>query len=374
MKIGINGYEAIIPRFGFDPDTGLPIRVGSAEVCFELLKELEKLDKKNEYKIFLPGNPTSDLPKERKNWSYEMVPSKRLWTLFSLRKAVNRVQLDLFFNPTHYSPLFLNCPQVIAVLDISYKYFPGLFEKKDLYKLKLWGGMSLRSAKGIITISNSSKDDIIKEYRIPAERISVVHLGIRDISASKMTKEELFKKYSVDSPYLLFVGTIQPRKNIKRLIEAFTLLANDSLELVIVGKKGWNYEDILAFPKKLGVEGRVIFLHSVADSELPLFYKNAEVFVLPSLYEGFGLPVLEAMKYGCPVITSNVSSLPEAGGDAAEYIDPESSGDIASKIEKVLNDKKLRDRMIEKGREQVKKFSWEKAANEVVDVFDRFAK
>ena len=148
----------------------------------------------------------------------------------------------------------------------------------------------------------------------------------------------------------------------------FHAKAPRSLELIIVGKKGWLYEEILEAPKKFKIEDKVKFLDFVPDEDLPLLYKNALCFVLPSLYEGFGLPVLEAMKYGCPVITSNVSSLPEAGGDAALYVDPKSIDDIASKIKLLIADKKLRQELIRKGYEQVKKFSWEKTARETLRV------
>src|SRR3989344_1354014 len=130
------------------------------------------------------------------------------------------------------------------------------------------------------------------------------------------------------------------------------------------------WEDILEAPKKFEVEEKVKFLHTVSDDELPNFYKNAICFVLPSLYEGFGLPVLEAMKYGCPVIISNVSSLPEAGGDAVLYVNPQDSNDIKEKIEKVLSDKNLREQMIKKGYEQIKKFSWKKTAQETLKVLE----
>ncbi len=373
MKIGINGYEAVVPRFGFDED-GLPNRVGSSEVCFQLLCQLYKVDQKNNYTVYLPFAPTSDLPQETQRWQYKIIPSKRLWTLFALQKSVKKDSLDLFFNPTHYSPFFLNCPQIITILDVSYKYFPELFKKKDLYKLSLWGKYSVKSASKILTISEHSKDDIIKEYGVSPSKIAVLHVGIKDEVVSKMTKEEFSKKYKVNSPYVLFVGTIQPRKNIKKLIEAFSKVAdkNKDVNLIIVGKKGWMYEEILESDKEFGVENRVLFLHDVSNDELPYFYKNAECFVLPSLYEGFGLPVLEAMKYGCPVVTSNVSSLPEAGGEAALYVNPNDASDIFEKIDKVLNDKSLREKMIKKGHDQVKKFSWEKAAKEVIEVFDEY--
>lgn len=373
MNIGINGYEAVIPRFGYDQETGLPNRVGSGEVCFQWLKELAKIDKKNLYKIFIPVPPTNDMPEESDNWKYEIVRSKRLWTILGLSKKLRREKtLDVFFTPTHYSPFFAPCPQVISILDVSYKHFPGLFNRKDLYQLALWGRYSVKKAAKIITISQSSKDDIIQEYGVASSKVTVAHLGVKESLTSPMKDTDLLEKYSVSTPYVLFVGTIQPRKNVKRLIQAFAevVVKNPELRLVIIGKKGWQYEEILSEPGKLGITDKVIFLHDVSDSELASFYKNAEVFVLPSLYEGFGLPVLEAMKYKCPVITSNVSSLPEAGGDAALYVNPEETKDIAEKMEEVLSDKNLREKMVKKGEEQVKKFSWEKSAKEVLQVLE----
>lgn len=370
MRIGINGYEAVVPRFGFDKNTGLPNRVGSAEVCFELLVELEKLDKKNEYTIYLPVEPTKDMPQERENWRYSVIPARRFWTLLKLPKTVRRDRPDVFFSPTHYAPPFIRCPEIISILDVSYKHFPEMFKKKDLYKLSLWGKYSVKKARKIITISQNSKDDIIKEYRVRAQKVEVIHLGIKDFKESKMKKEEALGVYGINSAYVLFVGTLQPRKNVKRLIQSISLLKNKKVKLVIIGKKGWMYEQIMSTPEKFGIEGRVVFLHDVTDDVLPVFYKNAECFVLPSLYEGFGLPVLEAMHYSCPVITSNISSLPEAGGDAALYVNPEDVLDIAAKIDEVLESEKLRDRMIKLGHEQIKKFSWEKAAKETLKVLE----
>lgn len=371
MRIGINGFEAVIPRFGFEEKTNLPKRVGSSEFCFQLLKKINEIDKKNEYIIYLPQNPTNDMPKENKNWKYEIIPNTKLWTIFGLsKKLAKEKNLDLFFSPTHYVPIFLSCPQIISILDVSYKHFPDMFPKKDLLKLAIWGKFSIRNAEKIITISNSSRDDIINEYKVPKSKVEVVPLGIREIEISKMDKNEFIKKYNLSNPYVLFVGTLQPRKNIANLIEAFSKIENKNLDLVIVGRKGWDFENILAAPKKFNIEDKVKFLDNVTNEDLPLFYKNAEVFVLPSLYEGFGLPILEAMQYDCPVVTSKISSLPEAGGDAAIYFDPKNVADIAATIEKVINNKKLREDMIKKGKEQVKKFSWEKSAREVIKIFE----
>jgi glycosyltransferase involved in cell wall biosynthesis len=371
MKIGINGYEAVVPRFGFNSE-GIPNRVGSSEYCYQLLLSLNKIKDENGYFIYLPVNPSKDLPKESENWKYEVFTAKRLWTLLGLGSKLsgNPEKLSVFFSPTHYLPLKTEVPSVISILDVSYLHFPDLFNKKDLFQLKLWGKYSIKKARKIITISEASKNDIIKMYGVSEGKISVVYPAAKPKFEPKLTMKDLQKDFGISDNYILFVGTLQPRKNVEKLIEAFSKLENKDLQLVIIGKKGWQYEDILAAPKKFGVEGRVKFLHSVTDEQLPAFYKNAKMFILPSLYEGFGLPVIEAMQYGTPVITSNVSSLPEAGGDAALYVDPKDVGDIAGKMQKLLDDESLRAEMIGKGKRQAGKFSWEKTAAETLKVLE----
>lgn len=379
MKIAINGYEAVIPRFGFDPETKLPNRVGSGIYCYELLVSLSKIDGKNKYLIYLPENPTSDMPEESDNWKYKIIKVKKAWTLtaLSLELIKKRLSIDVFFSPTHYLPISFPANSVVTILDVSYLHFPDMFSRKDLYKLKFWGGFSIRKAKKIITISNSSKSDIIKKYGIREDKVEVIYPAIKNDTLnnnSELSMDEIQKKFGIDGKYILFVGTLQPRKNIVRLIEAFSMIVSENelrdLKLVIVGRRGWQFEEILAAPEKFGVEKNVKFLSEVGNADLPDLYKNAEIFVLPSLYEGFGLPVLEAMNYGTAVITSNISSLPEAGGDGALYIDPKNTKDIAEKMKKLLTDDKLRRELIEKGYRQIKKFSWEKTAKQALRVLE----
>ncbi len=328
----------------------------------------------------MKDEPLEDLPKVREGWSYRILKPGKLWTQWRLPLDlyIHKPRPDVFFSPTHYAPRFSPVPTVMSVMDLSYLYFPDLFKKSDLMQLQSWTAYSVKKAKRVLTISNSSRDDIIKEYGVESDKVTTIYPGIKDtlsLVPHVYGMNELESKYGISKKFVLFVGTLQPRKNIARLIEAFsTLKTQDAklkgLELVIVGKKGWLYEDILAAPQRLGVEDRVKFLEGVTDEELAIFYKNALCCVLPSLYEGFGLPVLEAMQHGCPVITSNVSSLPEAGGDAALYVDPENVTDIAEKIEKLVNDEKLRHELVEKGYRQVKKFSWEKTAKETLKVLE----
>jgi len=381
MTIGINGYEVVVPRFGYDSKTGLPRRVGSGEYCFELLLNLNKIDKKNNYIIYLPQNPTTDLPKESSNWHYKIVGPRKLWTLFglSLEFLLRRSKPDVFLSPTHYLSIFAPKRSLISILDISYLKFPELFQKSDLNQLTKWTKYSVKKAKGIFTISQASKDDIIKEYEVSGDRVVVTYPGIKSEYQNpksetnlkfKMKNPKLLKdKYGIDGEYILFVGTLQPRKNIVRLVEAFSKIKND-IQLVVVGKKGWMYEEILEAPKKFNVQNKVKFLDFVTDEDLPVFYKNAVCFTLCSLYEGFGLPVLEAMTYGCPVVISNISSLPEAGGDAALYVDPLNTEDIKKNLELIINNPELRKELIKKGYEQVKKFSWEKTARETLKTLE----
>jgi glycosyltransferase involved in cell wall biosynthesis len=375
MTIGINGYEAVVPRFGYDLKTGLPRRVGSGEYCFQLLVNLNKIDKKNNYLIYLPQNPTADLPKEAKNWHYKIVGPRKMWTLLglSLEFLLRRSKPDVFFSPTHYLPIIAPKKSAISILDVSYIHFPELFRPADLAQLTKWTKYSIGKASRVFTISQASKDDIIKEYKFPGYKIAVTYPGIKEETDNRgkmACMDELKSKYGIKKEFILFVGTLQPRKNVSRLIEAFSKLKED-VDLVVVGKKGWLYEEILDAPKRYKVEDKVKFLDSVTDEDLPAFYKNALCFILPSLYEGFGLPVLEAMKYGCPVITSNISSLPEAGGEAALYVNPQNVEDIKERLESIINDQELRLRLIEKGYEQVKKFSWEKTAKETLDVLTK---
>jgi glycosyltransferase involved in cell wall biosynthesis len=374
MIIGIDGNEANVEK-----------RVGIGEYAFQLLTRFAQYQASStKYQVYLKSDPLPSLPPESENWQYRVLRPGKLWTQWRLPLDLylNNPRPNVFFSPTHYAPRFSPVPTVVSIMDLSYIFFPELFQKKDLLQLRSWTAYSIKNAKKVLTISKSSKSDIIKEYNVSADKIVVTHLGIKEtmtLSPHIYSMNELKAKYGLSDNFILFVGTLQPRKNIKRLIEAFDKVIKSSgikqedLQLVIVGRKGWLYEEILNSPKELGIEDRIKFLDNVEDEDLQFFYKNALCFVLPSLYEGFGLPVLEAMKHGCPVITSNISSMPEAGGDAALYVDPENVDDIAEKMKQLVKDEKLRKKLAEKGHEQVKKFSWEKTARETLKVLEEVA-
>ncbi|MDE2589538.1 MAG: glycosyltransferase family 4 protein [Patescibacteria group bacterium] len=364
MIIGIDGNEANVSRL-----------VGIGEYAFQLLKHFHSANLQDvEFRIYLKGKPLPHMPPKSKKWKYVIVGPRKLWTQIGLPIYLftHLPRPNVFFTPSHYAPRISPVPTAVSVMDLSYVHFPELFAKKDLYQLREWTKYSVRNAKKIFTISESSKNDIINYYRIPSDRVVVTHLGMKDRQDTPVSFDELQKKFALPKKYILFVGTIQPRKNIGRLIDGFAAVAkkHKDVDLVIVGKKGWMYEPILAEPAKMGIENRVHFLDFVNDAELAGLYTNAICYCLPSLYEGFGLPILEAMQYECPVIASNVSSLPEAGGDACLYVDPERPTDIAQKIVELIEKPALRKKLKEKGLEHIKKFSWTKAAAQTLVVLE----
>ncbi len=379
MKIWIDGYEANVKQ-----------RLGSSQWAYELINHLEKLDRKNSYTILLPSDPLGDLPKPRTNWQYKILKPKKLWTKIALPKELflSKDKPDVFFSPTHYIPRFApsSVKKIATIFDMSFLHFPEMFEKKDLWQLTNGTKFTAENADQIVTISNSSKKDILQDYHLAKEKVTVIYPGF-DQTKFKMKKkngsfssenekvkiEEAKKKYQIKNNYIIYIGTIQPRKNLVRLTEAFARIEGN-LQLVIAGKttgegqQGWKFEEILATPKRLQVEDRVKFPGFVETYDLVHLLSGAEAFILPSLYEGFGIPVAEAMATGTPVIVSNVSSLPEVVGNAGILINPYSIDQIEQAIRVMVTDHKLRQKYSKLGLIQAQKFSWEKAAKELLKV------
>lgn len=369
-NIWIDGYEANVPQ-----------RLGSSQVAFELLKNLEKIDRKNTYTILLPNAPLKDLPKVRDGWSYKILKPRRLWTRIALPWALYTAKQkpDLIFSPTHYIPRFSPVKRVVTIFDLSFLHFPKLFRKKDLWQLTNWSKFSIENAKHVITISNFSKKDILSHYPVKKDDVTALYPGYNE-AVFKLIKDRLAienykKKYKIIGDYVIFIGTVQPRKNLLRLIESFKKI--DNLKLVIVGKikgqgrSGWMFDEILKLPKKLDIEEKVIFTDFVPDKDLSYLVNGAQALVLPSLWEGFGIPAVDAMACGVPVVVSNVSSLPEVVGKAGLLVDPKSVDQIEQAIRTISTDKKLRLKMSKLAIKQAQKYSWKKMAKGVLKVFEQ---
>lgn len=378
MLIGIDGYEANEKN-----------RVGVGRYAYEILQHIYQEVKRRrtnivgrdiEFIIYLPDEPRADLPAETGWWRYTVAGPKKLWTFLGLPLAVLAgPRPDVIFSPTHYVPRFLQIPRVFSIMDLSYLVYPQMFRSKDLHQLINWTQYSVSHASRILTISEFSKNAIIKAYGVAATHITMTYPGLTRKRAETMTENfaNLRKKYRFAQNYILSVGTLQPRKNYVRLIEAFASLKQfPDLELVIVGKKGWVYDEILAAPAKYDVSERVKFLDFVPDVELPLLYRNAVCLAMPSLYEGFGLPVLEAMANETSVVVSEVSSLPEIAGKAGIYVQPNETKSIKSGLEQAIkehNSYKEKTR-ITLGLAQAKKFTWENAAKKTLAILEEVGK
>jgi glycosyltransferase involved in cell wall biosynthesis len=230
---------------------------------------------------------------------------------------------------------------------------------------------TLKNVDMIITVSKSTKKDVIKCLKFPEEKIKVIYNGVDERFKPLKNYNDVLHKYNINPPYILYIGTLEPRKNIPALIKAFYKLKKRGIrhKLVIVGKKGWKYKQIFRVVEDLNLRRDVVFTGYVSYNDLPKFYSAADLFVYPSLYEGFGLPPLEAMACGCPVITSNVSSLPEVVGDAGFIVDPSDIGGLSRTIKELLANDSLRENVIRKGLKRIKEFSWEKTAKESLKVY-----
>jgi glycosyltransferase involved in cell wall biosynthesis len=372
MRIGIDGNEANITD-----------RVGSGMYAYQLIKHLYEFDTWNEYTIYLKNKPVVDMPPARKNWKYCVFGPPKLWTQFALplKLVIDGRRLDVFFTPGHYAPRFCPCPTVVAILDTAYLKFEEYFKKSDLMQLKSWTKYSIKKSAHILTISESSKKDIVKFYGIPPQKITVTYIGYDTETFKPVTDQnrihEVLSKYNFKQPYILYLGTLQPRKNIVRLIQAFKELVSQEnysqmgLKLVIVGKKGWLYHEIFAEVTKLGMEDVVIFTGYVNDDERPVLLSAALIYTLPSLYEGFGIPVLEAMACGTPVVVSQISSLPEVVGEYGVLVDPYSVKSISGGLKLLVKDTHLREQMQKNGLKWVQQFDWMHTARTTLGVLER---
>jgi glycosyltransferase involved in cell wall biosynthesis len=285
---------------------------------------------------------------------------------------------DIMHGPDHVVYPCSNSLKVMTITDLTFLKFPDYVNTiVQTYTERI--KQCLQWTDLIITISESSKGDIVNYLGVNPEKIRVTYLASRyaqtDFPDDDLEQLKGETNYDFSIPYLLFVSTIEPRKNVTNLIAAFNLLKEKyKLEhrLVLIGQKGWKYRPIFAAIDNSPWRGDIYHLDYLSDAQVALFYRQAALFVYPSIYEGFGLPVLEAMTLGTPVVTSETSSLPEVVGDAALMIDPFDTEAIAGAIWKVIADSQLRQDLIEQGREQARRFSWQKTAQDTLNAYRSF--
>ncbi len=366
MIIGFDGSRAFSDQ-----------RTGTENYSYQLLKALARIDDRNTYKVYLRPGAMVNLSEWPNNFQFLVLNLQFLWTQVGLARQTFIDKLDVLFVPAHTLPLIRKpgLKTVVTVHDLGAEYLPGMHQLKQRLYLGLMQKYQLRTATKIISVSNATKQDLIKKLNIPPVIIQVIHEGYDEKLYRKLPIDiiiDRLRQYNLQpQKYFLFVGTVQPRKNLERVIQAFALdpRSGGDDKLIIAGSKGWLSDEIYQLPKKLGIEDSVKFLGFVPDEDLLSLYGGAIAFVYPSLFEGFGLPILEAQACGCPVITSNISSMPEISGDGAILVDPYSVEEIAEAMISIKQ-QAVGSKLIKKGLENTKRFSWEKCARETLEVFN----
>ncbi len=352
-------------------------RAGIYSYIYNLLLWLPKVDPEREYLAFL-GDRRARFPGLTQRFSSfpTTMPWLRiLWEQWVQPIELNRLGVDLLHSMAFVQPLLIGRPSVITIYDLSFLRFPESFRPLNRLYLKAFTRRSARRSNRIITISESSRKDVVRLLGVPAERVSVVYCGVEE-TFHPIEDEEALRVFRrrrlLPERFIFFLGTIEPRKNVGALVRAYGRLRREtSLEhhLVVAGAKGWLYEDVFAEVERLGLADRVHFPGYVARDELPYWYSAADAFVYPSRYEGFGIPPLEAMACGTPVVASNASSLPEVIGDAGVLVDPGDEEALAAAISTVLTDRGEAQRLKQLGLARARRFSWFEAARRTADIY-----
>lgn len=351
------------------------LKTGVYRFSLGLLKRLTFFDRKNKYRLysFTPlskevlsqfGNNTNNIVlRPKKGWM-----SLRVSLEFLLNSP------DIFLGLSQALPLYHPHKSIIFVHDLAFEYYPDGY-KKSYRRLSRQTKSAARNADKIISVSQSTKNDLIDLYGIEARKIAVIYHGVEPIFFPQPQKviEKTIKKYLLDTPFFLFVGSLKSIKNIPRLISAyeqFLRKIKTPYKLILAGSNFWFDEKITQTIEKLKLKDKVKIIGYINDEDLPGIYSGATAFVSPSLYEGFGLPHLEALSCGIPVVGSNLSSLPEIIGDAGLLVDPKDTGMISDALFQLATNIRLQKKLKEKALSQAKKFSWEKSAKKLLELYE----
>jgi len=365
MRIGINGRFLAAKRTGVQ------------RAAYNLIKALVRVDHVNEYYLFTSADQANN-----PDWNYPNVKviasniregenfRNHLWEQFSLPRLAERHQIDILHSPANLAPLFYRGRSIVHIHDLCFVVNPQWFSFsfRTLYNFVI-PRLARRAAK-VITNSNNSRNDLLQFCNLPAERVSQVYWAVDDLFTANNGEEPKPQDWDLED-YILYVGSLEPRKNIGTLLEAYELMRSKHPELkpklVLIGGESPLFAEVRLKVKKF--KDDILFKGFVNDEMLRTYYRRASLFVYPSLYEGFGLPPLEAMASGVPVVTTLTSSLPEVVGDAALMVSPYNVEQLAETMATVLTNPQIREDLIAKGREQVRKFNWYRVARNTLAVY-----
>jgi glycosyltransferase involved in cell wall biosynthesis len=357
MKIGIDGSRAFLKQ-----------RTGVEEYSYQVIKRLQGRLKEHQVILYLRSYQVVDFSMPP-NWRIKKVRFPRFWTQIGLSLELFLHPVDVLFVPAHTAPFFHPKKTVVTVHGLEYEIMPEAYSFFERLYMRFSIKNSCRWAKKIIAVSKNTKRDLMNLYDVPEKKINLVYEGYEDGTGEMNLGEgeEILKL----KPYLLFIGRLEKRKNILGIVEAFDLFKKKTKakhKLVLGGRFGYGEEEIKARIEKSEYKEDIILFGFVSDVRKWQLFKNAEVFLFPTLYEGFGLPVLEAQSQGVPVITSNTSSLPEVAGGSAFLVDPAEAGLISEAMVSLIQNEKMAKDMVKKGYENIKRFSWKNCADLIATV------
>lgn len=355
----------------------------------ELIHGLAEVDNKNHYIIYFSSRDELESnPFTNQNFKSAVVPvpCMTMKEQLLLPLQLMKDKLDLFHATCFVAPIFHPCPFIVTIHDLQLKinrdWFPPLrgirkYSARAYYDFMNWNAVSY--SRKIITVSHHTRKEILRYFPRAEKKLAVIHHGINPNFhpvKSPETISRIKEKYNIHGKYILFVGTLNKRKNLSRLLSAFSELQGvlHEYKLVVAAKIDHRYPEPIKLTEQLGIVDKVLYIGYVPSGDLPPLYSGSSVCVIPTVHESFCFPVVEAMACGVPVITSNVTSLPEIAGDAAYLVNPYNTEDMKEAIQKVISDQSVRNILIEKGLSRVKQFSWRTAAEKVVAIYEEVSK
>lgn len=375
MKIALNALS-----IGF---TDGAQRSGTSRYAENLLRALSRLDKKNEYLTLLhpaeknhPLDLGDNFQRVHATWNTSSATARVLWENSFANYPVKRFHPDLYHGFLNALPYFLPCPTVVTIHDLAPFRVPEAYRVSRRWYQQHAIRRSVRASSLVLTPTQAIREEVIQRFHLPAEKTMATGEGVADFFSplSPSAVEEWREKMGVPPRFFLFVGNLEPRKNLLALLEVFSAWRKRSshkIPLVVIGAKAWKYAPILECVQRRQLQQAVVLAGYVPDSQLPYWYQAALAFIYPSQYEGFGLPPLEAMACGCPVVVSRDPALVEVGGDAVLAIDPRDSERFLTTLENLASDPLLREQLRQKGIQRAQDFSWEKAARKTLEGYSR---
>jgi len=359
MIIGLDGSRAFLRQ-----------RTGIEEYSYQVIKNLREDLKSSQVFLYIRSGQKVDFSLPN-NWKIKIIKWPYFWTQIGLSIELFFHPVNTLFIPAHIVPIIHPKNTIVVIHGLEYEFVPKAYSLWERMYMRWAIKKSCRRAKTIIAVSNNTKKDLVELYNIPGEKIKVIYEGYnRNFQFSIFNFQSIFND-KISKPYLLFVGRLEERKNIIGIIQAFEILKEKYKiphKLILAGKPGFNYKKIQSYLSNSSYMSEIILTGFVSEEEKQELLKNAEVFLFPTFYEGFGLPILEAQNAGVPVVASIEASIPEVAGEGAIFVDPKKPAEIVEATYKLINDKNFREDLIKKGLENTQRFSWEKCGKQIAQV------